>query len=89
MQPTDKSGERRIRVDDYSRLLDQVASGRLERIQCPACDQMSVSVYLTRHQEHESCAWFMCASCDFRTRAANARRSAPSRPAPAKTRLNS
>jgi len=25
MQPTDKSGERRIRVDDYSRLLDCAA----------------------------------------------------------------
>ena len=75
MQPHPRDGERRIRVDDYARLLDQIAGGHLDRIQCPACDQLSVSVYMTRHQAHESCAWFMCASCDFRTRVANARRS--------------
>jgi hypothetical protein len=58
-------------IEGYTRLLTQVASGILDGLQCPECDLRSVSVCLTPHQANEYRSWFICTSCDFRSRAHN------------------
>ena len=71
--------ETRTCTETYARLLSQLATGMLDGLQCPECDQRSVSVCLTPHHANEYRSWLICASCDFRSRTHN--RTIGSRPA--------
>jgi hypothetical protein len=71
MQTLNFESDSRMSVEGYTRLLTQVASGVLDGLQCPECDQRSVSVCLTPHHANEYRSWFICTSCDFRSRAHN------------------
>src|SRR5260370_30654745 len=79
MTPMIPDSENRTCAESYTRLLTQVAAGILDGLQCPECDLYSVSVCLTPHHANEYRSWFICTSCDFRSRAHN--RARPSRPA--------
>lgn len=71
MQTVNFESDSRMSIEGYTRLLTQVASGVLDGLQCPECDQRSVSVCLTPHHANEYRSWFICTSCDFRSRAHN------------------
>ena len=71
MPPQIPASENRILIEGYTRLLTQVANGVLDGLQCPECDLYSVSVCLTPHHANEYRSWFICTSCDFRSRAHN------------------
>jgi hypothetical protein len=71
MQTVKLGSESLMSIEGYTRLLTQVASGVLDGLQCPECDQRSVSVCLTPHHANEYRSWFICTSCDFRSRAHN------------------
>src|SRR5258708_29521592 len=79
MPKKNSDSDSRTLIEGYTRLLTQVASGVLDGLQCPECDQRSVSVCLTPHLPNEYRSWFICTSCDFRSRTHN--RTRPSRPA--------
>ena len=74
MTPSDS--EVRTSTETYARLLSQLASGMLDGLQCPECDQRSVSVCFTPHHANECRSWLICASCDFRSRTHNRTRPA-------------
>jgi len=71
MPPQNPDSDSRTLIEAYTRLLTQVASGALDGLSCPECDQRSVSVCLTPHHANEYRSWFICTSCDFRSRAHN------------------
>ena len=79
MTPLIPDSENRTCTEGYSRLLTQVGTGALDGLQCPECDLFSVSVCITPHHANEYRSWFICTSCDFRSRAYN--RARPARPA--------
>jgi len=74
-----QDSDTRTCTETYTRLLSQLASGMLDGLQCPECDQRSVSVCFTPHHANEYCSWLICMSCDFRSRTHN--RTKSSRPA--------
>lgn len=53
------------------RLLDEAATGHLEELECPNCHQAAVSVWFTHPAADTYRTWFICADCDFHTRAQN------------------
>jgi hypothetical protein len=84
--PENSNSASRTCIEGYTRLLTQVASGRLDGLQCPECDQLSVSVCFTPHHANEYRSWFICTSCDFRSRTHNRTRTA--RPAIDRVKLD-
>lgn len=80
---TTADSETRISTVNYARLLSQLAGGMLDGLQCPECDQRSVSVCFTPHHANEYRSWLICASCDFRSRTHNRTRSSRSTVDPA------
>jgi hypothetical protein len=55
----------------YLHLLHQAAAGRLEGLECPKCRHAAVSAWFTHPAEDFYRTWFLCAKCDFHTRAQN------------------
>ncbi len=82
MPEQNSDSESRTCIEGYARLLTQVASGVLDGLQCPECDQRSVSVCFTPHHANEYRSWFICTSCDFRSRTHNRTRVATDRVKP-------
>jgi hypothetical protein len=50
------------------KLLNEAADGRHERLQCPECDQPTVSVWFTHPEGEFYRIWFLCSACTFHTR---------------------
>jgi len=69
---------RRLDIDDrvrlHTRLLHQADAGRLDNLECPNCGEPSVFVWFTHPGADTFRTWFICADCDFHTRAQNTER---------------
>jgi hypothetical protein len=52
-------------------LLEALESGMLDSIQCPQCQEHSVSVWFTNPLEDEYRTWFVCTTCAFLMRTQN------------------
>jgi hypothetical protein len=50
------------------KLLNEAAAGRLEELQCPECDKLTVSVWFTHPEKESYRMWFLCSACNFHTR---------------------
>ena len=55
-------------------LLQEAAMGRLDNLECPSCRHASVSVWFSHPVADMYRTWFICADCDFHTRAQNTER---------------
>jgi hypothetical protein len=55
-------------------LLDEAAIGHLANLECPSCRQLAISVWFSRPAPDMYRTWFICADCDFHTRAQNTER---------------
>lgn|GEM_PF-2566511 len=53
------------------RLLNEADAGRLDDLECPECRHAAVSVWFSHPAAEVYRTWFICASCDFHTRAQN------------------
>jgi hypothetical protein len=51
------------------RLLGKAAAGQIEDLECPSCGHAAVSVWFTHPAADVYRTWFICADCDFHTRA--------------------
>jgi hypothetical protein len=56
------------------RLLNEAAAGRFDDLECPKCRRPAVSVWFTHPAADVYRTWFICADCDFHTRAQNTER---------------
>ena len=56
------------------RLLRDLESGRLDRLDCPDCNKQAVSVWFSHPREAVFRTWFVCSNCSFRMRAQNTTR---------------
>jgi hypothetical protein len=56
------------------RLLQEAAIGHLDNLECPNCRHMAVSVWFSHPAADTYRTWFICADCDFHTRAQNTER---------------
>jgi hypothetical protein len=59
------------RLAAHMRLLKEASIGKLQGLGCPSCRQDSVSVWFTHPGAEIYRTWFLCASCDFNSRALN------------------
>ena len=60
--------------DDLSRrlaLIKQVDTGLFECMECPSCEQPTVSAWFTHPAESEYRTWFRCDNCTFEMRGHN------------------
>jgi len=55
-------------------LLQEAAMGRLDNLECPNCRRAAVSVWFSHPVADAYRTWFICADCDFHTRAQNTER---------------
>jgi hypothetical protein len=53
----------------HLRLLNAVADGHFEALDCPICCQQNVSVWFTHPAPGIYRTWFICRNCDLHTRA--------------------
>src|ERR1043166_2690504 len=53
------------------KLLNELESGSLDSIECPDCQNRTVSVLFSHPGENEYRTWFVCSDCSFRMRAQN------------------
>jgi hypothetical protein len=73
--PTGNSPNRNDeRLSLQVRLLSEAATGHLDNLECPSCRQAAVSVWFTHPAADMYRTWFICADCDFHTRAQNTER---------------
>src|SRR2546427_12972592 len=59
------------RLSSQLRLLNEAAAGHLDDLECPKCRHAAVSVWFTHPASDVYRTWFICADCDFHTRAQN------------------
>jgi hypothetical protein len=59
----------KVPLDRMIALLNDSAAGRLDRLTCPKCNELTISVWFTNPAEGEFRTWFLCSNCDFHTRA--------------------
>jgi hypothetical protein len=59
------------RLSLHLQLLNDVAAGRLENLQCPNCGRAAVSAWFTHPAKAIYRTWFICSDCDFHSRAQN------------------
>src|SRR5215469_10954788 len=52
-------------------LLEEAAIGHLDNLECPKCRHMAVSVWFSHPVPDVYRTWFICADCDFHSRAQN------------------
>jgi hypothetical protein len=62
-------GEHRLTL--YLHLAEEAAAGHLDDLECPNCRQATVKVWFTHPTADTYRTWFICAECDFHTRAQN------------------
>jgi hypothetical protein len=73
--PQEKSQNRtNNELSKQMHLLQEAAIGRLNNLECPNCRHAAVSVWFSRPAADMYRTWFICADCDFRTRAQNTER---------------
>jgi transposase-like protein len=63
-------------LSTHLQLLQEAAVGRLENLECPSCKQATVSVWFSHPAADTYRTWFICAACDFHSRAQNTERPA-------------
>lgn len=56
------------------RLVRDLESGQLERLDCPGCNTQAVSVWFSHPRETVYRTWFVCSNCSFRMRTQNSTR---------------
>jgi len=57
------------RVSELLRLANSATAGRFEDLECPTCRRNAVSVWFTHPAADVYRMWFVCADCDFHSRA--------------------
>lgn len=70
--PRGKSQTQQIateRASELVRLANEAAAGRFEGLRCPKCHEAAVSVWFTHPAADVYRTWFICAGCDFHSRA--------------------
>ena len=60
------------RISKHLSLLNEAEEGRFENLECPICHHAAVSVWFTHPAADIYRTWFLCANCNFCTRAQNA-----------------
>ena len=62
------------RPSSHLYLLKEAAAGRFDGLKCPQCYHKAISVWFTHPTSDVYRTWFICADCDFHTRAQNTER---------------
>jgi len=63
-------------VESRVALVHCLASGKLESLECPKCNQSCVTVWFTHPLANEYRTWFLCSNCDFEMRVQNSEKPA-------------
>jgi ribosomal protein S27E len=57
------------RVSELMRLAQEADAGRFENLECPQCRQKTVTVWFTHPTMDVYRMWYICAACNFHSRA--------------------
>lgn len=57
------------KVSELLRLANEAAAGHFDDLGCPKCGHTAISVWFTHPAPDVYRIWFICADCDFHTRA--------------------
>jgi|SRR5580658_9245378 hypothetical protein len=74
MPRDDSQNQTNSRLSSQLHLLQEAAIGHLDNLDCPNCRHLAISVWFSHPVADMYRTWFICADCDFHTRAQNTER---------------